>query len=132
MPSPVVYNKGRAPEAAGELRPGAEPRIAPPRPSYTRLDWRDLLPAEVAKRQTAFELNERVLRARQSGAKLREIAKGMGVSIERIRGLEANGLRRRRKYGLKSPIELWYEQYPLELAGYVRTRKQLMWINSSH
>jgi DNA-directed RNA polymerase sigma subunit (sigma70/sigma32) len=71
--------------------------------------YHDILPQDVADRQEIWELNFRILRARQAGAKLREIGVKLGVGVERIRHGEAQALRAIRQ-GKRAPILNYFDQ----------------------
>ena len=66
------------------------------------MNWHDVAPKDVATLQTIWELNQSIVRARDAGAKLRDIAIKLGISVERVRQRE---LKARRMP--TSPIEKW-------------------------
>ena len=66
------------------------------------MNWEDVAPRDVAASQKVWELNQAIARAREAGAKLRDIAAKLGISVERVRQRE---LKARRMP--TSPIEKW-------------------------
>jgi hypothetical protein len=76
-------------------------------------NWEDVLPKNIAKIQYAWEKRMRVLIARNAGAKFSEIAKHLGVSHERVRQMFFKAEREVR-YKNKSPIEIYFSQFPWE------------------
>jgi hypothetical protein len=55
-------------------------------------DWRSILPPSLASRQIAWESAQRMLRALNTGATMREIAEALGCSRERVRQKIAKAL----------------------------------------
>lgn len=68
------------------------------------MKWIDLLPKSVAEHQAAWERRHAVLRAYESGASMRDIAKIMGIVVSRVHQLTTKAHRERRT-GKTPPIE---------------------------
>ena len=70
------------------------------------MNWHDLVPYDVAEKQTAWERQRLMWRARQCGLTLAQIGKRFNLSKERVRQLSI-----RYEYkGQKSPVEHWCSQ----------------------
>lgn len=64
--------------------------------------WQDVLPADIAVMQTAWERRQQILRVYKKGMNAREIAEWMGVSTSRISSIVIRAWRERE---LLSPVE---------------------------
>jgi len=76
-------------------------------------NWEYVLPKNIAKIQHSWEIRMRVLNARNAGAKFSEIARHLGVSHGRVRQMFFKA-EREVKYKKKSPIEIYFNQFPWE------------------
>ena len=73
------------------------------------MNWHELVPSYIANRQIAWERQTMVARVKASGVTYTEIARFLGVSVERVRQL----CRRGQKLASMSPIEAYLNQPPL-------------------
>lgn len=71
------------------------------------MNWSDIVPSDVAKKQSAWERRAKVLRMRELGFTLDAIARRLGVTRERVRQMESAAKRTR----AMSPVEQYSRDF---------------------
>lgn len=67
-------------------------------------NWFNILPATLAEKQFAWEMEERIIRAHKMGATMRQIANKTGIHFASVAAKKDRGLWRRQKVR-QSPVE---------------------------
>jgi len=73
-------------------------------------NWLDILPHRVAIAQISVEREAFVLRAKGSGTATKDIARRMGVTVNRVDQIYQKALRRRRHPNGRTPIEKYFDE----------------------